>query len=339
MSVESPAKSPDAADARLAAIRQWLSSLPQFSTGFTLEPLYDDASFRRYFRVCAGQESWVIMDAPPELENTENYVRISEAWRTCGINLPKVRTRDENQGFLMLDDFGDRQYIKELNTQSVDKLYGDALAALVSIQHGILSAPNFLPSYDRDLLMREMSLFSEWYLQRHLGIPEKDIEVVGFSKLRNWLADSALEQPRVWVHRDYHCRNLMITDHQSPGILDFQDAVTGPVTYDLVSLLRDCYIDWPDNYVREQALHFRDMLIQSSLLAENVSQEQFMQWFDLMGVQRHLKAIGIFARLLYRDSKDNYLQYIPRTWNYIARLTPKYPRLQPLVNLVERHRK
>ncbi|RTZ61374.1 MAG: aminoglycoside phosphotransferase [Gammaproteobacteria bacterium] len=330
-------KDQDEADSRLGLLHQWLQSLPQLTNGYELEPLYDDASFRRYFRARAGDGSWVVMDAPPDREPIDDFIRIDSRFHGMGLNVPEIIAFDERQGFILLSDLGDRQLLDLMNDDNIDSIHSMALAPLVTLQAGVLTDPEFLPAYDRKLLLGEMHLFRDWYLARHLQAAlDKNAQTL-LSNTFDQLANNALEQPQVWVHRDYHSRNLMQTGTNPPGILDFQDAVTGPITYDAVSLLRDCYIAWPRAYIENRALGFYEQLMHSGLLKEDVSEQTFMRWFDLMGVQRHLKAIGIFSRLNYRDGKQKYLDDIPRTWNYVVEAAEKHPRLQTLVALTEKY--
>jgi hypothetical protein len=248
--------------------------------------------------------------------------------------VPQVLAEDLGQGFLLLSDLGTRQYLDELSAQSVERLYGDAMGALATLQ-ACGHQGGVLPPYDRELLWREMELFRDWYLGKHLGLSLSDSENKVLDETFTLLADSALEQPAVSVHRDYHSRNLMVSEH-NPGILDFQDAVHGPLTYDLVSLLRDCYIDWPRGQVEEWALGYHDIAIDHGILRER-QQERFLRWFDLMGMQRHLKATGIFARLNHRDGKPGYLNDIPRTLGYVAEVSTRYPALHSFRQLLEEH--
>ncbi|CAK0772390.1 N-acetylmuramate/N-acetylglucosamine kinase [Gammaproteobacteria bacterium] len=283
-----------------------------------------DASFRRYFRVYRGEETWVVMDAPPEKEDCRPFLARAQEFQSIGLNVPEVFEADLRRGFLLLSDLGNEQYLPNLNLSTADRLYGDALAALCTLQAcGPIKA---VPPYDAKLLQFELSLFRDWYLQRHLRIPlGEDAESI-LEKTFSHLVASALEQPVVCVHRDYHSRNLMVTKKHNPGILDFQDAVAGPVTYDLVSLLRDCYIAWPLNQVQDWALGYHDLALQTGILREE-DPERFLGWFDKMGVQRHLKAIGIFARLNHRDGKPGYLGDIPRTLGYVLEVSARYPEL------------
>ncbi len=311
---------------RLKQLNEWLTETLGRSDS-RVEPLAGDASFRRYFRVHCGDERHVAMDAPPDREDCRPFIRVAEAFSAIGLHVPEIRARDLDQGFLLLSDLGDRLYLDVLQEETVDRLYGDALGALTIIQ--ACGPREGLPPYDRDLLMREMELFREWLLERHLGLT-LDAEAKALLRAAfDRLADNALEQPRVCVHRDYHSRNLMLTTSPNPGILDFQDAVLGPVTYDLVSLLRDCYIDWPRARVEAWARGYFDTAVHSGVLREE-HETHFMRWFDLMGMQRHLKAAGIFARLDARDGKPGYLGDIPRTLGYIVEVAPDYAEMAPL---------
>jgi aminoglycoside/choline kinase family phosphotransferase len=236
-------------------------------------------------------------------------------------------------GFLLLTDLGSEQYLPALNADSVGRLYGDAMGALLTLQ-ACGPQRDELPPYDEALLLREMELFREWYLGRHLGLALSAGEQRMLDETFRRLAQSALEQPQVAVHRDYHSRNLMVAPH-NPGILDFQDAVFGPVTYDLVSLLRDCYIAWPREQVEAWALGYQELAIDCGILRLR-DEERFLRWFDWMGVQRHLKASGIFARLNHRDGKPGYLKDIPRTLGYVREVAGRYPELAGLGEMVER---
>jgi aminoglycoside/choline kinase family phosphotransferase len=302
-----------------------------------LQPASSDASFRRYLRADLGETSRIVMDAPPENEDCRPFVDIARALFDAGLHVPRIIEEDLEQGFLLLDDLGDRQYLDELNGETVERLYGDAIGALVTLQ---VCGPrdHELPSYDEALLMQEMELFREWFLVRHLALSLDEDTNRMLDQAFRVLADNALQQPRVCVHRDYHSRNLMVTDQHNPGILDFQDAVFGPVTYDLVSLLRDCYIAWPREQVEDWALGFHELAMQSGILNRDLhdDEKQFLRWFDLMGVQRHLKAIGIFARLNHRDGKPSYLRDIPRTMSYVEEVAGRYAELGQLHDYIVR---
>jgi aminoglycoside/choline kinase family phosphotransferase len=316
---------------RIKQLKIWLGSLPEIGD-FSFAPASGDASFRRYFRIRVGARSYIAMDAPPDREDAGPFIKVAEAYEAIGLNVPHIHARDLAQGYLLLEDLGDSLYLDHLEPRTADRLYGDALGALLTIQ--ACGPQEGLPDYDRPLLLREMELFREWLLGRQLGLELSPAEHRMLDHVFGFLADSALEQPRVCVHRDYHSRNLMVTPSHNPGILDFQDAVLGPVTYDLVSLLRDCYISWPKTQVEAWVRGYFELAVQSGVLREE-HEEQFLRWFDLMGVQRHLKASGIFARLNQRDGKPGYLKDIPRTLGYITDLSDAYPELAGLGKLLQ----
>ena len=311
-------------------LRQWVASVLG-KDAFTLEPASSDASFRRYWRVRQGDNTLIIMDAPPAQEDCGRFVDLARRLRAIGLHTPEVHAQDLANGFLALSDLGDRLYLAELDAARADRLYADALAALAIIQ--ARGPQEGLPRYDAPFLGRELEIFRDWFLGRHLGLTLNAAEAAGWDRAGEALIASALEQPQVCVHRDYHSRNLMITEPAGPGILDFQDAVVGPVTYDLVSLLRDCYIQWPAARVTGWALGYRQLAIDSGVLPA-VDAARFLRWFDLMGVQRHLKACGIFARLHHRDGKPNYLNDIPRTLGYVREVATRYPELGDLERLL-----
>lgn len=318
-------------DNRTQQITQWLANelkLPPFR----LESASEDASFRRYFRMTPDEgdaKSLIIMDAPPEKEPLEPFSTIAEQLFRIGLNVPEILARNVEAGFLLLGDLGSTSYLDQLNSETVGRLYGDALSALVVLQ---TCGPEALPPYDRALLLSEMALFRDWFIGKHLALELSAAENRQLDTLFEALADSALEQPQVPVHRDYHSRNLMVDSH-NPGIIDFQDAVVGPVTYDLVSLLRDCYIAWPEEHVHAWVEGYHDIALDHGILRQP-NARQFKRWFDWMGVQRHLKAIGIFARLYHRDGKPGYLKDIPRTLNYLIEVSVNYPELQPFHTLL-----
>jgi len=307
---------------RLRQLEHWLGQACRLPP-HTIEPASADASFRRYFRVTLADGSTLIaMDAPPDREDCRPFLAVAERMAAAGLHVPQVFERDLGQGFLLLEDLGSRPYLGALHEDSVDALYGDATAALLRLQ---ARAPiEGLPPYDRALLQREMDLFPEWLLGRHLGIALDGGERRMLEAAFEALIANALEQPMVCVHRDYHSRNLMVVEQDNPGVIDFQDAVAGPVTYDLVSLLRDCYIRWPAARVDAWAEGYHRAAREAGML-EGVDAPTFLRWFDLMGVQRHLKAAGIFARLNHRDGKPGYLGDIPRTLGYIVEVAGRRP--------------
>ena len=323
-------------DKRLDQLEGWVKQIRGVDN-YRLEPASADASFRRYFRFIDAGGSCVVMDAPPEKEDIAPYVRVARDLNTAGLHAPVVEQADLAQGFLLLSDLGDKTYLAalspEMDMAKADRLYSDAIDALLVLQCNYPSADT-LPPYDRELLMAEMELFRQWYLGEHLGFHLTDAEQSTLDHAWELLCNNALEQPQVAVHRDYHSRNLMVSD-PNPGILDFQDAVYGPLSYDLVSLLRDCYITWPMNAQQKWIRHYYRQAIAAGLCENN--EEQFLRWFDLMGVQRHLKASGIFARLNHRDGKPAYLNDIPRTLAYVVEVCKRYPELTALLTfLIER---
>lgn len=315
-------------DNRLQALTGWTKRILN-RTDVELRPASTDASFRRYFRVRFGAESYIAVDAPPEKEDMGPFIRIAERFHALGLNVPRILEHDPAQGFVLITDLGNRLYLDHLDETTVERLYGDALGALVVLQAGTDAQDDFLPAYDADLLHREMELFREWYLNRHLGLRLTTVQHRVLDDTYALLADSALAQPQVWVHRDYHSRNLMLTDVNNPGILDFQDAVRGPITYDLVSLLRDCYVAWPRARVENWAKDYYALARQSGIPVGD-DEQLFARWFDLMGVQRHLKATGIFTRLNHRDGKSGYLNDIPCTLGYVYQVSAGYPELGAL---------
>jgi|JFJP01.1.fsa_nt_gi N-acetylmuramate 1-kinase len=314
---------------RLQLLHQWLQQ--QTHRDAELIPITNDASFRRYFRVTLNNVPHVVMDAPPEKEDCHPFVAIAQKLRNSGLNAPKVLASDLQQGFLLLTDLGSQLYLPLLNQSDADKLYRDAIAALVIMQER--TPTDNIPLYDAKLLHTEMRLFTDWLLAKHLNLQLSDQENLQLTACFDLLARNALSQPQTFVHRDYHSRNLMYVPTHNPGILDFQDAVKGAITYDLVSLLRDCYIAGSPAQVYEWANYYYQLATQAGILQTNES--QFLQWFDRMGVQRHLKASGIFARLWHRDGKAGYLPDVPRTLRYIINACATDSELQFLGELVE----
>ena len=299
-------------------------------------PASSDASFRRYFRLQKGARSFIVMDAPPENEDCLPFLRVAGYFESMRLNAPRILEANLEDGFLLLSDLGSRPYLDALQEQpdSAPQLYDDAIDALLQMQRRGAAFQNHLPPYDEKLLRFELSLFHDWLCGTHLGIEFTDDDEAYWSWLSDLLVANALDQPQVFVHRDYHSRNLMVSDENNPGILDFQDAVEGPLTYDLVSLLKDCYIKWPAGQVWQWALAFYNGLDASQ--HDSVDEAQFRRYFELMGVQRHLKAAGIFARLNHRDGKSVYLGDVPRTLSYITELAAGYPELERLVELIEK---
>jgi hypothetical protein len=318
-------------DPRLVQLDRWLHAACGLD-GFDIAPASGDASFRRYFRVTLpGGDTRIAMDAPPEHEDCRPYLQVAAALAAAGLHVPAVAAADLAQGFLLLEDLGSTVYLDVLTEQTVERLYGDALGALAAMQACV--PQEGVPPYDRALLLREMALFPDWLLERQLGIAVDPGLRALLDQTFDRLVDAALEQPRVFVHRDYHSRNLMVAAPPTPGVLDFQDAVIGPVTYDLVSLLKDCYVRWPRARVDEWAMGYFRLAVQSGIV-EAAVEDRFLRWFDLMGAQRHLKAAGIFARLNLRDGKPGYLNDIPRTLGYLVEAADRRPELEGLAGLI-----
>ncbi|CAI8871365.1 N-acetylmuramate/N-acetylglucosamine kinase [Pseudomonas sp. IT-347P] len=322
-------------DVRLQHLKVWLDE--QLATLFaeqgwgtvppaTLTAASSDASFRRYFRWEGEGRSFVVMDAPPPQENCKPFVDIAFLLAKSGINVPKIYAEDLDRGFLLLNDLGNKTYLDVINGENADALFGDALQALLAFQQLPMVAP--LPSYDVALLRRELELFPEWYVKRELGVEFDATQQQQWQQVSDLLIDSALAQPKVLVHRDYMPRNLMLSE-PNPGVLDFQDAVYGPVTYDVTCLFKDAFLSWPEERVRAWLESYWQ---QASALNIPVQPdfEDFLRASDLMGVQRHLKVIGIFARICHRDGKPRYLADVPRFFSYIDAVIARRPELAEL---------
>jgi len=314
---------------RSTQLNRWLDQLGY--RDYRLSPASEDASFRSYLRLETDAESLIIMDAPPDREPCDQFIAVAHKLRNAGLNAPEIIAQNPTEGFLVLTDFGGRDYLSQLGPDSEASLYGDALAALLLMQTRIDAAD--LPPYDATLLNREMDLFHDWFLGKLLGISLDQEQQSIWQSIKQSLIENALAQPQVFVHRDFHSRNLMKLETHNPGILDFQDAVKGPVTYDLVSLLRDCYVNWPQTRVEQLALDYYEIARGNDLIDVEVA--QFMRWFNLMGIQRHLKAIGIFSRLKIRDGKAGYLKDIPRTLEYVRQVSADDMSMAGLFSIIE----
>jgi len=313
-------------DPRLQQIKQWVESDLKLSN-YQITTASADASFRRYFRLHTNAmdvSSFIIMDAPPEKEDCQPFIKIAQLIESAGVHAPHIYAFNQSQGFMRLSDLGSTAYLDKLNESSADALYSDAIKSIVKMQ--TISAD--LAAYDEALLHIEMSLFKDWYLNRHLGMNLDETQSKVLSNVFAILIESALQQPSVFVHRDYHSRNLMITNENNPGVIDFQDAVNGPASYDLISLIKDCYISWP----RSKQLEWIELYIKLSPF--EIDKNNFIKQVDLMGMQRHLKAIGIFARLNYRDAKPNYMHDIPRTLAYVLDVCERYAELSKFSELL-----
>ena len=321
---------PDALDPRGAALAAWLRDTLATSA-VRIEPASEDASFRRYFRVHAGSGTWVAMDAPPPMEDCRPFVSVLGLLRGAGVRAPALHAADLERGFLLLDDLGSRCYLDVIDEANADTLYADAFTALLHMQCRIGSGQ--VPPYEERKLGEEMDLFREWFLVRHLGVELDRTFSHALDETSEALVRVCMEQPRVFVHRDYHSRNLMHLDDHNPGVIDFQDAVGGPITYDLVSLLRDVYVRWPGDRVAGWVDAFHDRAAARGLT--DAGREWFRRWFDLTGVQRHLKIAGIFARLWHRDGKPRYLDDLPLTLAYLAEATPRHPETEAVARVLD----
>ncbi|WP_417596725.1 aminoglycoside phosphotransferase family protein [Oceanospirillum sp.] len=319
-------------NARYTQLCQWLTQVTNINQP-ELEKVAGDASFRRYYRLPkknglhSGKDtSYIVMDAPPPEEDCAPFVCIAQHWFQQNVRVPEIIAQDIERGFLLLEDFGDNQLLSNLtsDTAVAGSLYQDAFEALITIQK---TTTPVLPNYSYELLMQEMELFKEWFCKQWLSLELSEKEISLLDQTFEHLCHSALQQPQVPVHRDYHARNLMLTPENHIGIIDFQDAVQGPVTYDLVSLLKDCYLHWPASAVNQWRNRYLQEVKAEGLLPQSYPEEQFRQEFDLMGAQRHIKVLGIFSRLWLRDGKADYLDDIPRTLQHLLEATCEYQSL------------
>ncbi|MFA0996671.1 MULTISPECIES: aminoglycoside phosphotransferase family protein [Pseudomonas syringae group] len=326
-------------DIRLQSLKVWLDEqLPALFAAqnwgavppATLTAASSDASFRRYFRWEGGARTFIVMDAPPPQENCKPFVDIAHLLEKSGINVPKIYAEDLTQGFLLLNDLGRQTYLDVIDADNADGLFAEAIEALLAFQQLPMGA--LLPSYNEALLRRELELFPEWYVKRHLGVEMDEAQLADWQQVSQLLINSALAQPKVLVHRDYMPRNLMISE-PNPGVLDFQDAVYGPVTYDVTCLFKDAFLSWPQERVSDWLRTYWD---QARTLGIPVQEDfaAFERASDLMGVQRHLKVIGIFARICHRDGKPRYLADVPRFFAYIEAVLSKRPELAQLGQLL-----
>jgi aminoglycoside/choline kinase family phosphotransferase len=301
-----------------------------------IEPASADASFRRYFRAFRSDNAaLIVMDAPPDKEDVRPYLKVTSLLETLGAHVPHVHEADAARGLLLLEDLGGTHYLSQLKTGAdPDQLYGDALKILADIQVNGAAAAAELPPYDREVLHREMMLMPDWFFAKHIQIELSGAERALLNHTFEFLIRESLAQPQVFVHRDYHSRNLMVMEQGNPGILDFQDALRGPVGYDIVSLLKDCYISWPRDQVVRWVLDYSAMLTSRGFNAGHDGTE-FLRWFDMIGAQRHIKVLGIFARLWYRDGKSGYLNDLPLTLDYVREVCRIYPELRDFSAFLE----
>ncbi len=316
-------------DTRFQLLQSWVENTLEWNDA-RIEVASADASFRRYFRIHYQNKSYIAMDAPPEKEDTQPFINITNRLLAAGVHAPEIIAEHTEQGFLMLEDLGTLPYQDVLTDTTADDLYKEALQALITLQKADIAE---LPQYNADLLHQEMALMPEWFLGTHLGFELSDEQKNTIDQSFKQLIDAIAKQPTGFVHRDYHSRNLMKVTDQNPGIIDYQDAVNGPLTYDVVSLLRDCYIVWPQSKVNQWALEYKTLAINADLM-QAYGDAEFLRYFDLMGLQRHIKVLGIFARLHHRDGKAHYLEDLPLTLSYVLEIGKNHPETAPLVELL-----
>jgi len=315
---------------RYALVQDWLSrQLP--GRTFSLAPASADASFRRYFRVALPDATFIVMDAPPEQEDCRPFIHVAGLMAAAGLNVPAVLAQDLAQGFLLLSDLGSTTYLAALDDDNADALFSDAIDALIRWQ--LASRDGVLPPYDETLLRRELDLFPEWYLRRHLGIELDALQRESLEAVFRLILSNNLAQPGTYVHRDYMPRNLMLTE-PNPGVLDFQDAVYGPITYDVASLFKDAFISWEEQRVLDWTIRYWERAKLAGLPV-NGDFGEFYRDFEWMGLQRHLKVLGIFARICHRDGKPTYVKDTPRFLGYVRAVAGRYAPLSPLLRLLD----
>ncbi len=309
-------------DTRLTELEKWLAKELN-DDSLVIKRASEDASFRRYFRVFSDNISYIAMDAPPEKEDCAPFLQVTEILLECGVHAPKLHGYDIELGFLLLEDLGDIDYLSGLNSlEAADPLYADAMQALGKIQAKSVPS-NLLADYSESKLAEEMQLFVDWFLVKHQSCALNEIQTKVWERTKSLLIDNCLEQPQVLVHRDFHSRNLMITQQNNPGVIDYQDMVIGPITYDLASIFKDCYVKWD----RSDQLRWLQKYFES-ITDARFDFATFVRWYDLTGLQRHLKVLGIFCRLNYRDSKSRYLNDLPLVSEYVLEVVDLYPELQ-----------
>nr|WP_283107155.1 phosphotransferase [Shewanella marinintestina] len=319
-------------DLRFLQLNAWLNQY--FNVKVSPQLISGDASFRRYFRIIVDNQSYIVVDSPPNLIDITPFIQLADSYSRQGIAVPKVIASDVEQGIMLLSDLGDVQLLSVLSEQTLQQYYSEALQLLTDIVKVTHTEAGGLPRYDVAFVERELAIFTEWLAVHHLGLAVEDVNRATRSAFQ-LLTENALAQPQVGMHRDYHSRNLMLQDGQLK-VIDFQDAVIGPVTYDAVSLLRDCYIRWPDSDVELLMRQHYKQCIDNQIIAADTRIEQYRYWFDLMGIQRHVKAAGIFARLNYRDNKPAYMADIPLTLEYIRDIAARYAELKPFSDWIDK---
>ena len=317
---------------RTTALTRWLEE--HFSSkNIALIPLSGDAGFRRYFRFQHQDQSYIAVDAPADFSNNAAFVEVQKILQNLNVKVPSIETADLEHGFLCISDFGEQLLSEQLSRNTMHNYYASAIVELNKMLKCPVSVVEGLPYYDEQFVKTELAIFSEWLLEKHLAIYLTETEKQQLTSNFEVLVAAITEQPKVFMHRDYHSRNIMLLPDNELGIIDFQDAVQGPITYDLVSLLRDCYVRWPNELITPLVESYRRQ-VQKDFLAENITKEQWQYWFDLTGLQRHIKASGIFARLHHRDNKSGYLADIPLTLTYITDVSAQYASLNFLNELV-----
>lgn len=323
-----------ASDPRLALLIDWITTLSDFGLQpDTMRPASADASFRRYFRIDGKDgQTYILMDAPPPQEDVRPFIQIAELLANCGVTVPRVFASHVEQGFLLLTDLGSVMYSQLLNHDTAQKLYMDAIDSLLQIQTH--SQPDGLPEFDRAWQLKELQIFPEWYVAKHLGAELTPARQAQIDHVFEQILANTMAQPQVTMHRDYHSRNLMVMVEGNPGIIDFQGAMRGPITYDLVSLLRDAYIEWDEEQVLDWAIRYWERARHAGLPVPH-DVDSFYRDFEIMGLQRHLKILGLFCRLAYRDGKKHYLADLPLVLAYVRKTARRYTNLAPLIRLLD----
>jgi aminoglycoside/choline kinase family phosphotransferase len=329
---------PTSADTRLAQLTSWLDTLGLVDVA-SRRPASTDASFRRYFRLDVQPHlqdklgpTLIAMDAPPERENVPAFIHVAGLLQGAGVNVPAIVARDVPNGFLLISDLGTTTYLQRLDADNAAFMYSDAVDALIKFQ--LHSQPGVLPEFDRAFVLRELNLFPEWFIERHLGVAMSAGQKAQLDAVFDTIAANVLAQQQVYMHRDFHSRNLMYVERGNPGVLDFQDAVFGPVTYDLASLLRDAYIQWDEEIVLDWVVRYWQSAKKVGLPV-NPDIDAFYRDFEFMALQRHLKILGIFCRLNYRDGKSIYMGDLPTVIDYVRKTANRYTALKPLVRLLD----
>ena len=304
----------------ISQISNWLDEIIKDS--FHIELASSDASFRTYYRITYNEGTDILMHAPPDKETLTDVIKINSKLESANITVPKIKEVNEDLGLILMSDFGKKLYLNNLNDETVFCLYTDAIDVIHNMQNNITTSD--LSYFDIQEQKNEINLFIDWFLKNHIGYDDKKLDGMGIKEILTDLLGKIDEIPKKFIHRDYHSRNLMLLEKGNPGVLDYQDAMTGPITYDLVSLLKDCYIKWDDELVKKMSkTYFQRLDLETSF-------DVFNYWFDITGLQRHLKAIGIFSRLNYRDNKPAYMNDIPRTLSYIRETVCKYDELKEI---------